>query len=318
MKRLLLVLILIMALAFSGCVEQQGPQGQQPNAGNIKTSMIKAVDNVSSYSFTASQNQTESANEFGVNASYANATVRGASSEVTASIDLKGHKVKANLVTKTSIMNPGGVPTVSSSSGTQYNIGNITYTMMTGGNWTQLRDPTPENELWASGRYNTLKSRAESINQSQADVIGTEKVDGADCYKLKMVMDNNTIAQALYNAVNSAIIPFVASPNSTQIAKDSNIEAFVWIDKESSLLRRYEYHLNVRAVPDIMGVFDVSAGQIMVFNQSIKQSIKPVEVSVNTATLEHYYDFNKPMVIAPPNEALNTTPIVPSMAVARA
>lgn len=308
MKRLLLVLMLITALAFSGCVEKQG---QTSNTGDIKTSMIKAADNISSYSFTASQNQSESANEFSRNASYANATLRGASSEITASVDLKGHRVLANLATKTSITNPGGVPTVSSSSGTQYNIGNITYTRMNGENWTQLRDPTPESALWASGRYNTLKSRAESINQSQVEVIGTEKIDGADCYKLKLVMSNNTIAQALYNAVNSAIIPFVASPNATQIARNSNIEAFVWIDKESSLLRRYEYRLSVGAVPDIVGVFDISTGQVMMFNQSIKNSIKPVEVSVNTATLEHYYDFNQPMVIVPPKEALNATPIVP-------
>jgi outer membrane lipoprotein-sorting protein len=253
MKRLSLVLLLIIAVALSGCI---GNQEKQPSAGDIKASMLKAAGNVSSYDFTASQNQSETADEFGINASPANATVRIAYSEVTASVDLAGHRAKADLVTKTSIKGPSELPTVSSSNGTQYNIGNVTYTRMDAENWTQLRDPTPEGELWASGRYNALESRVESTNRSQFDILGTEAVDGQDCYKLKLVMDNATYAQTLYQTVNSAIFPFIANPNSTRIASNSSIEALVWVDKGSFLLRRYEYNLGVTAVPDIVGADD--------------------------------------------------------------
>jgi hypothetical protein len=308
MKKLSLVLLLIIAVALSGCV---GNQEKQPSVGDIRASMMKAVGNVSSYSFTASQTQNETANEFGISASAANATLRTAYSEVAASVDLAGHRAEANLVTKTSIAGPGELPTVSSSNGTQYNIGNVTYTRMGAENWTQLVDPTPEGELWATGRYNAYKSRVETTNESQFEILGTEAVDGQDCYKLRLVMDNATRSQTLYDAVNSAIFPFIANPNSTSIASNSSIEALVWVDKGSFLIRRYEYTMGVTAVPDIVGIFDVSSGQMMTFNQSIKQSIKPVEISENSNSIEHYYNFNQPMSITPPKEALNSLMVSP-------
>jgi outer membrane lipoprotein-sorting protein len=308
MKKLSLVLLLIIAVALSGCV---GNQEKQPSVGDIRASMMKAVGNVSSYSFTASQTQNETANEFGISASAANATLRTAYSEVAASVDLAGHRAEANLVTKTSIAGPGELPTVSSSNGTQYNIGNVTYTRMGAENWTQLLDPTPEGELWASGRYNAYKSRVETTNESQFEILGTEAVDGQDCYKLRLVMDNATRSETLYDAVNSAIFPFIANPNSTSIASNSSIEVLVWVDKGSFLIRRYEYTMGVTAVPDIVGIFDVSSGQMMTFNQSIKQSIKPVEISENSNSIEHYYNFNQPMSITPPKEALNSLMVSP-------
>jgi hypothetical protein len=308
MKKLSLVLLLIIAVALSGCV---GNQEKQPSAGDIRASMMKAVGNVSSYSFTASQTQNETANEFGISEGAANVTARTAYSEVAASVDLAGHRAKADLVTKTSIAGLGELPTVSSSNGTQYNIGNVTYTRMDAENWTQLVDPTPEGELWASGRYNAYKSRVETTNGSQFDILGTEAVDGQDCYKLRLVMDNATYSETLYDAVNSAIFPFIANPNSTRIASNSSIEALVWLDKGSFLIRRYEYNLGVTAVPDIVGIFDISSGQMMTFNQSIKQSIKPVEISENSKSIEHYYNFNQPMSITPPKEALNSMRVAP-------
>ncbi len=309
MKRLLIVLALIIAVAFSGCTEKG------PNAGDIKVSMIKAAENLSSYNFTASQNQTEAINEYNnKTGSYnVNTTMRTAISDVTASIDLAGHRVKASLSTKTSMRDPDGTAKVSSSNGTQYNIGNVTYTRMGNGNWSQLVDPTPERELWASGRYNTLKARADAISKSEVDVLGSESVDGKDCYKLNLVMNNTTYYTTLYNAVSSIIFPFVANLNRTELEKNSKIETLVWVEKDSNLIRKYENHLSLRAVPDLVGIFNINSGQIVSFNQSVRQSIKPVEVSVDSSSLEHYYDFNVPMNIVPPKEALSTKPIVPVM-----
>lgn len=311
MKRLLLVLALISVVYFSGCVEKQG--GAQPNESTIKASMTKAADNLSSYSFEATHNQTDIINEGNNNNNAANATVRSAGSSVSASIDMANYKARADLITSTSLKTPGEAAKVSSSNGTQYNIGNVTYTRMDGGNWTQLKDPTPASELWASGRYNALKSRTESISESQLNIVGSEVVDGKDSYKLSLVTNDTVYNQTLRNAVDSVIFPFVANLNMTNMRKDSQIEALAWVDKDSSLVRRYQYHLRLNVVPELVGVINLSTNQIMVFNQSIRQSIKPVQVSIDINNLERYYDFNQPMNIAPPSEALNTKPIVPVM-----
>ncbi|MGA9098647.1 MAG: hypothetical protein WB392_06905 [Methanotrichaceae archaeon] len=310
MKRLLLVLALIVVVvALSGCLQNQG-QGGQPNESAIKASMIKATDNLSSYNFTATHNQTDTVNEYGNN-NAANMTIRSATSSVSASIDLAKLNAKADLITVTSLKTPGEAATISSSNGTQYNIGNITYTKMDGENWTQLKDPTPESLLWASGRYNALQSRAQSINDTQISILGSEVVDGQDCYKLNLVTNDTVYNQTLSDAVGSVIYPFVSNLNMTDLRKNSQVEALAWIEKDNSLIRRYEYHLKLSVIPDLVGVINLSSNQIMMFNQSVKESIKPVEVSIDVSNAEHYYDFNQPMNIAPPMEALNTMPIVP-------
>jgi len=69
--------------------------------------------------------------------------------------------------------------------------------------------------------------------------------------------------------------------------------------------------LNISAIPDIIGLSDKSSGQTILFNQSIKQFIKPIKISIDYTFIEHYYDFNRPMNIVPPKEALNATPMEP-------
>ncbi|MFB3766222.1 MAG: hypothetical protein ACE14P_13380 [Methanotrichaceae archaeon] len=309
MKRLLLVLALIVVVSLSGCLQNQG-QGGQPNESTIKTSMLRAADNLSSYNFTVTHNQTDIINELGNN-NVANMTIRSAISSVSASIDLANHRARADLMTATSLKTPGEAARVSSSSGTQYNIGNITYTKMGEENWTQLKDLTDANVMWASGRYNALKSRAESIDESQINILGSEVVDGKDCYKLNIATNDTVYNQTLRNAVESVIFPFVANVNMTDLRKNSQIDANAWIEKDNNLVRRYEYNLRLSVIPELVGAVNLSTGQIMMFNQSLRESIRPVAVSIETNNLEHYYDFDQPMNIAPPKEALDTVPIVP-------
>lgn len=309
MKRLLLILALIVVVALSGCVQNQG-QGGQPNVGAIKASMIKAADNLSSYNFTATHNQTDTVNESG-NKDASNMTVRSANSSVSASIDLANLKARADIITVTSLKTPGEVAQISYSNGTQYNIGNITYTKMDGENWTQLKDPTPGSVIWASDRYNALKARVGSINDTQINILGSEVVDGKDCYKLNLITNDTVYNQTLSQAVGSVIFPFVSNLNMTDLRKNSQVETLAWMEKDNSLIKRYEYHMSLNVVPDLVGVVNLSNNQIMMFNQSVKESIKPVLVSIDISNTEHYYDFNQPMNIAPPKDALNTMPIVP-------
>jgi len=58
-------------------------------------------------------------------------------------------------------------------------------------------------------------------------------------------------------------------------------------------MRQLEYHLNASAILDIVGLSDKSSGQTIMFDQSIKQSIKPIEISVDYVTIKHYFGFNQ-------------------------
>jgi outer membrane lipoprotein-sorting protein len=308
MRRLLIVLVLVF-VALSGCIEKG------PSAEDIKTLTLKSASNLSSYSFTVDQKQIENIKGLNEqNGTYnANITSRSVEVEINGSVDLARHKAMANLSTKTNLTGPGGISQETESKGTEYNIGNTTYTKMDQENWTQLKDPTSEMELWSSNRYNAIISRTESINRSNLEVIGEEKIDGYDTFKLKAIIDNNTYYQTAYNMISNAIFPFVAKINSSDLNKNSSMETIIWIEKGTYLPRKYENHINIEVIPEIIGVFDPTKGQVAMLNRSIK----PAEVSVESRTQEHYYDFGIATDIIPPKQALETEPIVPTLMMAK-
>jgi hypothetical protein len=305
MKKLILALAII-TVALSGCMEKE----KVPSSGEIKNLMIHSASNLSAYSFGISDNQTETIKDLvrsNITNEY-NTTTRSAQTEVTAFVDLASRKAKADVATTTTIRGPIGSPNIMSSRGTEYNIGNITYTLRDNSNWTALKDPSSSEALWADGRYNLIKSRADSINQSQVAIIGSESIDGKDCYKLRMIIDNQTYSETIYSMLASVLYPYVPEANQTDLAKNSKIETQVWIEKDNNLVKRYQHTLNIMMTPNIVGYYDLNKGGVQKFNQSMKL----VEVSLNTNSIESYSDYNRPADIVVPKAALNTTPIAPT------
>ena len=60
--------------------------------------------------------------------------------------------------------------------------------------------------------------------------------------------------------------------------------------------------------PEIIGAMNLSTGQMDMFNQSKVLG----EISVSVKTSDRFYDFDKPMSIAVPEEALNAPPVSPT------
>ena len=301
MKRLILALAII-TVAFSGCTEKA------PSSEVIKTSLNHSAANLSAYSFTISDNQTESIRDLvknNITNSY-NTTSRLDDTKVTASIDLRGRKAGANVSTSTTIKGPTGSPIVANSEQSEYNIGNITYVFQNG-NWTELKAPESADAIWARGSFDLMKSRAASINRTQSEVIGSESVDGKDCYKLRLILDNQTYLGTEYNLLVRALYPFVPEANQTDLLKSSKNENTAWVEKDNNLLKKYQHTMNIQIVPNIIGVVD-SKGSI----QKLNQSIKLVEVTLASDSTETYTGYNKPVAIIVPKAALNAAQIMPS------
>jgi hypothetical protein len=81
----------------------------------------------------------------------------------------------------------------------------------------------------------------------------------------------------------------------------------VWVEKDNNLLKKYEHTMSMQMAPNIAGIVD-NNGNIRKLNQTMKL----VEVTLTTDSVETYTDFNKPVVIVVPRAALNATLIVPS------
>jgi len=307
MKKFILLALAIFVVSLSGCTEKE----TLPSSGEIKNLMAGSADNLSSYGFKISDIQTQSIKDLAKNniTNEFNITTRSVQTEVDGSVDLAKRRAMANVSTTTTIQSPAGSPNIMKSSGREFNIENTTYTIRDGGNWTQLKDPRSADEIWAEGRYNLIKSRADSIkNQSDMVVIGSESVDGKDCYKIKLITDDQIYSGNLYNMLASVLFPFVPQVNQTDLINASKIETLVWVEKDSQMPKKYQNTLSMTIAPNIIGVYNMSDGSVQSFNQSMKM----VEVSLNMESTESYNGFNKPVEIAVPNDALNTTPIVPT------
>lgn len=301
MKRLILALAII-TVALSGCTEKA------PSSEAIKNSLNNSVANLSAYSFTISDNQTGSIRDLvrnNITNSY-NTTSRSDDTKVTAAIDLAGRKAEANVSTRTIIKGSTGSPIVGNSESTEFNVGNFTY-IFQNGNWTQLKAPESAEAIWARGSFDLMKSRAISISRTQAEVIGSESVDGKDCYKLRLTLDNQTYLGTEYNLLVRALYPFVPEANQTDLLKSSKNENTAWVEKDNNLLKKYQHTMNIQMVPNIIGVVN-NQGNI----QKLNQTMKLVEVTLASDSTETYTDYNKPVVIIVPKAALNATLIVAS------
>jgi hypothetical protein len=315
MKRLLFVLMLIAVVAFSGCTEKSpGGNEKSLNATEIKMQVIKSAENLSTYNLTSSMRQTLKLNApAGNKTAHDNVTVITESATTAASVDLIGFKAKAVGSTNNTLEMPGQAANTSSSEAMVYQIGNSTYVRDGSGKWTRLVDPRAAQEIWGEGNNNQVKALAEKINQSQVEVIGSEKIEGVDSYKLKITPGSGEF----YNLYNTAFgvaakltqYPmFVPSINSTELNESSKMEKLIWISKETYLPTKYQSSLSFDMTPIIIGGMDPNTGNMIRFNQSMRLG----EISVNIETTDVYTGFDTPLQIAPPEEALKAESISPS------
>ncbi len=310
MKRLLLVLAIIVAVAASGCTEK-GPSSGVPGAGEIKAKTLKASENLSTFGLTSSVNQTLKLNSVG-NATPEMLTTISDSVETRSSVNLTGFMASASGTTKSLLQVPGQPANSSSTEADVYQIGNSTYIKDGSGNWTHLKDPRSVAEVWGNDSNNQIKALAERIDQSQFEVVGSESVGGEESYKLKIVPEESDYF-SLYNSAFEIAAKLVQYPrlvpsiNTTEINGTLKMEKLVWISQATNLPVKYESSMSFRMRPVVVGGLDAQTGQMRRLNQSVRLG----EVSVNIVSTELYYGFNKPVAVTPPEEALRTLPIIP-------
>jgi len=319
MKRLFLVLMIAAALAVCGCTEK-APSGNAPSAGDLKANALSAASNLSTYTLTSLVNESLKLKAKGLNATPEKVITISNGVEAKLAMNLTSFMANASVTTSNSTEVSGSPAVGSSSKIDVYQIGNSTYIKDESGKWTHLKDPRSPEELWANGNNNQVLNLAEGINSSQIEVVGSEKINGEDTYKLMItpVKDDYSIRDniALEEAGNAAdiltrppenIIP-IPSINGAELNETGKIEKLVWISQKTYLPVRYQSSISFNMTPLIAGFSDLGANRTVKFNQSVSLG----EMSVNMVTADQYSGFDQPLVIAPPDEALRTAPIVPS------
>jgi hypothetical protein len=279
MKRLLLIFLLV-AVAFSGCMETQ-PSAEEPSADEIKTLMIDSANDLDSYKFSTESTQKVTVfnrSTDDMNASTITVTAVG-EGDVNLSWRAMGMVQTMNMVSENNSATPGRSETY---------ILNDTLYMGMDGNWTSLKLPNADL-IW--DRQNLVRNQVELLNNSEIVLLGSENVDGQDTYKVKVIPDMETYSALLSEQVGT-ILP-VAVLNISEMYKNSSPEWTSWITKDSHHLVKNEILMNLTVTPEAVGLLPGEVGDF--------------EMNVDLAATTAFRDFNQPIEITLPEGAKNAT-----------
>ena len=157
---------------------------------------------------------------------------------------------------------------------------NDTFYLKMEGNWTALRLPGVA-EAWSL--QNTMNQQVDMLNHSNLTLLGSEIVDGQDCYKLLVDMDTVSFADQLAKQTGFS-----------SLFSNMSLQAYYWITKDTHLLKKTEVWESFIVNPRSLG---------LPANES-----ENLEMSVDTTITMLFEGFNESIRIELPWEARKAEP----------
>ncbi|HWQ18834.1 MAG TPA: DUF6612 family protein [Methanotrichaceae archaeon] len=276
MKKLILLALALVVVAFSGCIGN-GPGESAPNATELKTMAIESAMKLKSYNFDLESTQNIVITNR--SASTANTTNVAITASGQGSVNLTGRVMS---VTSTMNVISDSANNVTPVETQTYFINDTIYSMV-GNNWTRLQ--VPESDLlWQ--QQNMVAQQSELLNASTITVAGSETVNGLDCYKVTVVPDINVYAAILSQQMGSSLP--LAYINLTELYQNGTEEWTAWITKDTHLLTKNDIRLVFTITPETMGL-SPAAGDF--------------QMKVNLQSVMNFKDFNQPIHVVLPAAA---------------
>jgi len=157
------------------------------------------------------------------------------------------------------------------------------------GNWTALKMPSVA-DAWS--QQNTMTQQLKMFNKSRISLIGSEMVEGVDCYKVRAEMDMSTMADQLSGEVAS-LAP-MQTMNYSELFRNMSLDVYYWITKDTHLLKK----------TDVLEIFTVTPQSLgLPANESGNQ-----EMRINAEVSMLFEGFNESANIKLPAEAKKAQP----------
>jgi hypothetical protein len=166
---------------------------------------------------------------------------------------------------------------------------NDTLYLKVDGNWTVMKMPGVA-DAWSA--QNTMTSQLEMFNQSRLTLIGSEMVEGVDCYKVRAEIDMSTMADQLSAEVTS-LLP-MQGMNCSELFRNMALDVHYWITKDTYLLKKTD-------VTEVFVVTPQSLGPKA--NESDTQ-----EMRINSEVSILFEGFNESVNVKLPAEAMKAQP----------
>ncbi|MFZ2470341.1 MAG: DUF6612 family protein [Methanothrix sp.] len=154
---------------------------------------------------------------------------------------------------------------------------NDTLYLKVDGNWTVMNMPGVV-DTWS--QQNTMTQQLEMFNKSHLSLIGSEKVEGVDCYKVRAEMDMGTMADQLSGDVTS-LVP-MQSMNFTELFGNMVLDVHYWITKDTHLLKKTDVVETFTVTPQSLGLqANESGDQEMRVNSEVSMLFEGFNECVN-------------------------------------
>jgi hypothetical protein len=152
------------------------------------------------------------------------------------------------------------------------------------GNWTIMKLPAAA-AAWS--QQNTMEQQVNMFNQSNLTLIGSEIVEGLDCYKVRAKIDMGTYADQLSGEM-AASLPMIDA-NNTDLFRNMTLDIYYWISKDTHHLKK----------TDILEVFNLTPQSLGIPAKGPEEQ----EMRINSRITMLFEDFNESMNIVLPAEA---------------
>jgi len=283
MKKLILLALALMVVAFSGCMDN-GSDKSAPNATALKTMTIDSAKDLRTYDFNLESTQNIVITNR--SAKTANATNVAITSSGQGSVNLTGRAM--NVASTMNVISDTAANATPIKTET-YFINDTIYSKADN-NWTRLQVPEA-GLLWA--QQNMVIQQAELINASNITVTGSESANGADCYKVKVVPDINVYAAILSQQMGSSLP--LAYINLTELYRAGTVDWTAWVTKDTHLVTKSDIRMTFTITPETMGL-SPAAGDF--------------QMKVNLQALTNFKNFNQPVKVILPAEAASAQMLV--------
>ncbi len=277
-KILTMSLVLVMVLSFTACAEETEEEVELPSAQEIVDGVIESLDEIRTYQFNMDMTGGMAAE------------AEGEAYEATMVMDLDGVLDLENRQMKTDMtVSVEGLPGLDKTeTGIEmYLVGDMVYIMMDVPEavpmWFKLEMP---EGYW--GEMSPVESQIELLEAAQVKVIGSETIEGTDCYVLQLTPDMEQLWQLAMQQ------PRLPGEEVLGVAEEFLQEMFTsfsvkqWISKDTYFL--------IKAEIDMVFVSTELTAEAMGLQEGVSL---PTDISMVLLS----YNYNQPVSIVLPPEA---------------
>lgn len=128
---------------------------------------------------------------------------------------------------------------------------NDTMYMKIDGNWTKTKfSEMSLKDIWK--QQDKIGQQRDSINASNITLLGTEKVNGIECFKVKAIPDMKSYVTLEKEQLGS--MEALPSLNISNLLNDTAISYISWISKDKHILLKTEIATNMTFDPESLGL----------------------------------------------------------------